>query len=110
FLSGRAAIGEAAADFREVWGPHRCSRMRRSSRMFMPVNIIPELLSRRAVQVSAALDGYLRRAEALPARLAEAMRYSIEAGGKRVRPALVLECCVLCGGRDEDALAAAAAI
>jgi geranylgeranyl diphosphate synthase type II len=38
------------------------------------------------------------------------MRYSLEAGGKRLRPALVLECCALCGGSDESALPAAAAV
>ena len=40
----------------------------------------------------------------------EAMEYSASAGGKRIRPLLVLEFCSLCGGRWEDALPFAAAI
>ena len=43
-------------------------------------------------------------------RLPEAMRYSLEAGGKRVRPVLVTEFCRLCGGTDAMSAAPAAAI
>lgn len=43
-------------------------------------------------------------------RLTEAMRYSLEAGGKRVRPVLVTEFCRLCGGTPEMSAAPAAAI
>lgn len=43
-------------------------------------------------------------------RLAEAMRYSLQAGGKRIRPVLVMEFCRICGGTKEDARAAACAI
>lgn len=40
----------------------------------------------------------------------EAMRYSLEAGGKRIRPVLVMEFCKLFGGSLEQAKSAAAAI
>ncbi len=40
----------------------------------------------------------------------EAMRYSLEAGGKRLRPILVLEFCRACGGDPEAAMAPALAI
>ncbi len=43
-------------------------------------------------------------------RLAEAMAYSLHAGGKRIRPCLVRWCCELCGGRWEDAIPPAIAI
>mgnify|MGYP002731638813 CR=1 FL=1 len=42
--------------------------------------------------------------------VAEAMKYSLENGGKRIRPILVLEFCRLCGGSVEDALPFACAI
>lgn len=42
--------------------------------------------------------------------LYDAMEYSLLAGGKRLRPVLVLECCRLCGGEVEDALPFAGAI
>ena len=43
-------------------------------------------------------------------RLTESMRYSLLAGGKRLRPILVLEFCRACGGSAEDALDAACGI
>ena len=42
--------------------------------------------------------------------LTESMRYSLLAGGKRIRPMLVLEFCRICGGDIEKALPAACAI
>lgn len=45
-----------------------------------------------------------------PPRLREAMAYSLLAGGKRVRPLLVLLGCQACGGDVEDALPAACAL
>lgn len=42
--------------------------------------------------------------------LFEAMRYSLLAGGKRLRPVLTQAFCELCGGRVEDALHFAAAV
>lgn len=43
-------------------------------------------------------------------KLFEAMKYSLLAGGKRLRPFLVYEFCRVCGGTEEDADHAAAAI
>lgn len=43
-------------------------------------------------------------------RLIQAMRYSLLAGGKRIRPVLVLAFCEAVGGTPEDALPAAAAV
>ena len=56
-----------------------------------------------------ALDRFVPAAQTRPARLHSAMRYSLEAGGKRVRPVLVLAAADLFGRR-ADAAAAAAAI
>ena len=42
--------------------------------------------------------------------LLQAMSYSLNAGGKRLRPALVLEFCRLCGGDEERALPAALSV
>lgn len=43
-------------------------------------------------------------------RLAEAMQYSLFAGGKRLRPILCLCACQSCGGKTEEALPAALAL
>jgi len=61
--------------------------------------------------IESALEAYFRPAETLPqARLAEAMRYSLLAGGKRIRPMLVLEFCRIAGGDVRQALPVACAI
>jgi geranylgeranyl pyrophosphate synthase len=53
-------------------------------------------------------------AEALPdashGRLAEAMRYAVLQGGKRMRPLVTIAACEACGGTVEEALPAACAI
>ena len=43
-------------------------------------------------------------------KLFEAMRYSLLAGGKRLRPVLVFEFCRLCGGVWQEAAPFAAAV
>jgi geranylgeranyl diphosphate synthase type II len=60
--------------------------------------------------VDEALDRYLPGGAPTPPVLAESMRYSVFAGGKRIRPVLVLLGCRACGGQDADALPAAAAV
>ncbi len=51
---------------------------------------LDEFLNRGRAQVDAALDRYLPRPPSCPAIVAEAMRYSVFAGGKRFRPMLTL--------------------
>jgi geranylgeranyl pyrophosphate synthase len=67
-------------------------------------------LQQMVAAVEAAIDRLLPRADEPSARLHEAMRYSLQAGGKRLRPALVLAAARLCGGRGSDPLPAAVAI
>jgi geranylgeranyl diphosphate synthase type II len=55
-------------------------------------------------------DSVLPPADALPASLHEAMRYSALGPGKRLRPLLALTACEAAGGRYERALPAAAAV
>ena len=61
-------------------------------------------------QVDEALDRMLPGEKILPQRLHEAMRYSIFAGGKKLRPLLALAACEAVGGRRRDAMAAACAL
>ncbi|HYO25093.1 MAG TPA: farnesyl diphosphate synthase [Lacipirellulaceae bacterium] len=60
------------------------------------------------------IEAALRRAaefdEGCPSQLAEAIRYSLLAPGKRLRPQLVLLACQACGGSVESALPAAVAV
>ncbi len=60
-------------------------------------------------KVESALSD-LFRTDRQYADLQEAMEYSLLAGGKRIRPVLVLESCRLCGGDPERALPLACAI
>lgn len=67
-------------------------------------------LKRHVARVERGLDQFVPRADTRPARLHTAMRYSLEAGGKRLRPVLVLATAELFGVTDEAALPAAVAI
>ena len=63
------------------------------------------------LKIDEALARYFKvREGALNTGLAEAMRYSLLAGGKRIRPLLVLEFCRIAGGDVEKALPVACAI
>jgi len=70
---------------------------------------VQEVYERYKSLVEARLEEYFR--EDVPQkRLLEAMRYSLLAGGKRVRPVLVLAFCEASGGRAEEALEFACAV
>lgn len=61
-------------------------------------------------RIERALAGYLPGKDCLEKRLIDSMEYSLLAGGKRIRPLLVLEFCQLCGGNIEDAMPFACAV
>ena len=66
-------------------------------------------------RVDQALAGYLpevaeKSSAACPARLAEAMRYSLLGGGKRLRPILALMAAEACGADPDAAMPAACAL
>lgn len=62
-------------------------------------------------KIECALDSCFRLSEDFPqAGLAQSMRYSLLAGGKRIRPMLVLEFCRISGGDVEKAMPVACAI
>ena len=61
-------------------------------------------------RVEAALDLYLPAPDAPPPALSEAMRYSVFAGGKRVRPILLLAAAGAVGGDSDSVLPAACAM
>lgn len=67
-------------------------------------------LKEQSARVDAALDRYLPRETELPHSVHKAMRYSIFAGGKRVRPILMLAACQAVGGNTERAIPAACAM
>lgn len=60
--------------------------------------------------VEQYLDGLLPRPGAGETRLAEALRYSVQAGGKRLRPALALACSRALGSEDARVLPFAGAL
>ncbi len=73
---------------------------------------LKEFLNSAAARTAASLKDYVDSLKDSPAKLSEAIGYSLFGPGKRVRPALVLLCHQAAGGseRDELALAPAAAI
>jgi len=64
----------------------------------------------RRKQVDQSLNHYLDTTQSDPKIIHEAMRYSVFAGGKRLRPVLVLAAAECCGVRPEKALPTAAAM
>ncbi len=60
--------------------------------------------------VDVALDGFLPIADVMPTAIHQAMRYSIFAGGKRLRPVLVLAAAEAVGGQEEAVLPVACAL
>lgn len=75
----------------------------------MNINV-KEMLAEYAEMTEEALEKYLPETECLQKTLINAARYSLSAGGKRLRPALVMEFCRVCGGEPDTALPAACAI
>jgi geranylgeranyl diphosphate synthase type II len=71
---------------------------------------LQEFLSSRTEAVNCGLDRFLPAAGTRPATIHKAMRYSLFAGGKRMRPALCLAAAAACGGKEEDALPLACAV
>lgn len=67
-------------------------------------------LSQQTARVDTALERLLPPAATPPATLHAAIRHSMFAGGKRLRPVLLLAACEACGGDSEAALPAACAI
>jgi geranylgeranyl diphosphate synthase type II len=76
-----------------------------------PTSDVLSNLKKHGQAVEAYMKDALRRQSDAPPLLVEAMDYSLMAGGKRLRPTLVLESAIACGGTvNRSALSAAAAI
>jgi geranylgeranyl diphosphate synthase type II len=67
-------------------------------------------LATRTETVNRALGRFLPSEKTKPATIHKAMRYSLFAGGKRMRPALLLAAAQACGGAEPDALPLACAV
>ena len=63
-----------------------------------------------AAATDAALDRFLPKEDQSPSTIHSAMRYSVFAGGKRLRPILCIAAAEACGGEIEDALLPACAV
>lgn len=75
----------------------------------MSVDLERYLAERRRL-VDEALDRLLPKADAYPSAIHEAMRYSVFAGGKRLRPILVIAGAEAAGGSAEDVMPTACAM
>src|ERR1700687_3664082 len=67
-------------------------------------------LKSRQQTIDRALDRYLPKASVKPPTIHKAMRYSLFAGGKRMRPILCLAAAEACGGKIDNALPLACAL
>jgi geranylgeranyl diphosphate synthase, type II len=71
---------------------------------------LKKYLRTRQKEIDRALDRYLPKASMKPATLHKAMRYSLFAGGKRLRPILCLAAAEACRGNIDHALPLACAV
>jgi geranylgeranyl diphosphate synthase type II len=71
---------------------------------------LQDFLVRSTTSVNGALGRFLPSEKTKPATIHKAMRYSLFAGGKRMRPALCLAAAAACGGRQADAMPLACAV
>jgi len=71
---------------------------------------LPDFFEADRAQVEAALDSLLPPESAAPSVIHRAMRYSVFAGGKRIRPILCLETARIFSNSTREALAAACAL
>ena len=67
-------------------------------------------LAERCQLIDTALDQFIPSAETRPVSLHKAMRHSVFAGGKRLRPILTLAAAEACGGTIEKAMPSACAV
>jgi len=74
------------------------------------VAVLDASVARHRARIDRALGEYTRFSGDCPARLAEAIRYSLLGPGKRLRPRMVLLAAEACGGRVNAALPAACAV
>ena len=72
--------------------------------------LLNRYLDRSVKQVNAALNQHLPKASAKPKTLHVSMRYSMFAGGKRLRPILCMAAAEACGGRASDSLLLGSAV
>lgn len=71
---------------------------------------IREYIAATAEQIDQSLDSMLPPENTAPATIHKAMRYSIFAGGKRIRPVLCIAAAEACGGNAATAMPAACAV
>lgn len=62
---------------------------------------IEQILKERAKEAEDVVVSYLPEVTGYPKTVLEAMEYSVEAGGKRIRPVLMREVYHMCGGTDD---------
>ena len=82
---------------------------KKGARKVRPFDLEAYLKNRTAL-VNRALDKFLPAEKTKPATMHKAMRYSLFAGGKRLRPALCLAAAEACGGSLSAALPMACAV
>ena len=74
------------------------------TKYLLMADLLQEVWTSYRADIDSALEAYLDLGPNCPEQLQEAMAYSVMAGGKRLRPLLVLLACEACGGKAVDAL------
>src|SRR4051812_4272192 len=110
-MSYNRQIGEwACAPKSHSLKQSRMSKKSSSSALRSTSFDLQSFLAAKTAAVNRALDQLLPSEKTRPATIHRAMRYSLFAGGKRIRPALCLAAAEACGGKDAPAMPLACAV
>jgi geranylgeranyl diphosphate synthase type II len=90
--------------------PPMSAKPRTQSAAQTPSFSLDSFVSKACREVDGALDRFLPKSKTKPGTIHQAMRYSLFAGGKRMRPALCLAAAEACGGDWADAMPMACAV
>ncbi|MBU4484797.1 polyprenyl synthetase family protein [bacterium] len=71
---------------------------------------LKEYIKKHQARVNEELKNYVNSYGKFPKTIFDSMNYSLEAGGKRVRPILAIAACEACGGNAEKAMPVACAL
>ncbi|NQT06665.1 MAG: polyprenyl synthetase family protein [Candidatus Omnitrophica bacterium] len=74
------------------------------------MNRLKVYFKKQRVLIDRELGKVLPKTNTRPQSLHRAIRYSVFSGGKRIRPILTIESCIVCGGKLRDVLKAACAV
>jgi geranylgeranyl diphosphate synthase, type II len=106
----KALTRDMRGDLTSLLSPRAMKTVKRESLQLLSEPRLESYLRERASEVDSALDRLLPKASVKPTTIHRAVRYSLFAGGKRMRPILCLAAAEACAGGYDNAIFPACAV